>query len=124
MKRKAFRFFALALLMAAVLIRSTECAAGAKRGIETALSVLIPAFFLFLILFSLFSRAIEKPRPGWFFLLSILGGYPAAAAALAFCAGKEAFHEKDAGALVCCCFHPGCRFPFRRSHSFYSSGFI
>ena len=110
--KKSFRIAAVLLLMAAVLLRGDACAKGAAAGLDYALGVLVPALFPFLILSAALASLIETPKPVLFFLLSIVGGYPAAAASLASFSEKEGFSAERAGAIVCTAINPGISFLF------------
>ena len=111
-QKKILRIAAVLLLMAAVLLRADACAKGAKSGLDYALGVLVPALFPFLILTTALASWVETPKPFLFFLLSIVGGYPAAAASLAAFSEKEGFSAERADAIVCTAINPGVSFLF------------
>ncbi len=118
---------AACLLAGLFVIRAGECREGAARGLESCARVLIPSLFPFMVLSNLLvrtgvchasGRRLEGLTRRLFrlsgafapvILLSLIGGYPVGAGAVAGLYESGAVEEREAkrAALFCVCAGPG-----------------
>lgn len=118
----------LAVMSAAIFMYPDAAAAGASRGLSLCGTVIIPSLLPFLVLSGTFMRSslcdtagrwLARPT-GWLFrlpgacgapiLLSMVGGYPAGAAAVASLLEREQIDQKTAARMMHFCVNAGPAF--------------